>query len=139
MSAAVAAVGYVLPAHRVPDYGSIHSNAADGGPLPLLVAAFVFTMALVLRRYRLGAGIAAGVIGAAGAIGAVAPVVLAHLFQHVEVHYGENVFAAGVLGMFFIGAALMIAEPVLYLLERRRIEQASRPAPLPVAIATLPA
>jgi hypothetical protein len=105
--------------------------------LPLVALAIVIVAALMLRRLRLGAGVVAGVLGAGGAFAAVAPVVLTHLFRTPELAYGEDVFMVGVLGLFFIGVAFAVVEPILYVLERRSVERASRPAPLPMAIATV--
>jgi hypothetical protein len=135
IAAVVAGIGYVLPAHRLASDAHFHSNAADGGPLPLVVLAFVAAAAVLLRRLRIGAGMLTGMIGAGGAIAAVAPVLLAHLFSSVEATYGDHMFALGLLGMFFVGIALLIAEPILYVLERRSIQRAALPAPLPVAVA----
>jgi hypothetical protein len=134
--ALVVAVGYLLPAHRLENAGYFHSNAADGGPMPLLALAIVIVAALLLRKLRLGAGIVAGVLGAAGAFAAVAPVVLAHMFRSPELGYGEDVFVVGVMGLFIVGVAFAIVEPIVYVLERRRVERASRPVALPMAIAT---
>jgi hypothetical protein len=86
-----------------------------------------------MRSRRLGAGMFAGVLGAGGAILAVLPTILVHLFSRYESAIGDHLFMLGVLAMFFVGIAIVIAEPVLFVLERRRIERASRPAPLPVA------
>lgn len=131
--AVIGAVGYVLPAHRVGSDTAFHSNFADGGPLSLLVLMAAGVSVLLLRKRGLGAGAASGLIASVGAVIAVAPVLLAHLFSHIEEGIGEPVFALGVLGMFFLGATTLVAEPVLYVIERRRIERALRPAPLPVA------
>jgi hypothetical protein len=126
--AAVAAVGYLLPAHEIA--GEWHSNYADGGPFSLAVLVLVCGAALALRHRRLFSGMVTGVVATAGAIGTVAPVVLAHLFQNVTHGPGETVFAIGVLGLFFGGAVLFLAEPVLYVLERR---DRMRVALMPVA------
>jgi hypothetical protein len=134
--ALVAAVGYLLPAHRLENAGYFHSNAADGGPLPIMALSIVIVAVLLLRKLRLGAGIVAGVLAAGGAFASVAPVVLAHMFRTPDFTYGEHIFMVGVLGLFFGGIAFAIAEPILYVLERRSVERASRPAPLPMAIAT---
>lgn len=133
--AAMSAIGYLLPAHRL-EGETFHSNAADGGPFPLVALSIVVVAALLLRRLHLGAGMIAGILGAGGAFACVIAVLLRHMFSSPEIAYGEHVFALGVLGSFFVGIAFVIAEPILYVLERRRVERASRPAPLPVAIAT---
>jgi hypothetical protein len=154
-SAVVAAIGFVLPAHRlvyVPSSGayidlgaqpgetSFHSLLADGGPLSIVAlltaAAFV---AMLMRSRRLGAGMLAGLLAAGGAVLAIGPIILVHLFSKYETAIGNHLFAIGELVLLFVGAGLVIAEPILYLLERRRIERASRPAPLPVARIASPA
>ena len=127
-----AAIGYVAPAHRLRDE-HFHSNFDDGGIGSLLVLVALGVGVFLLRRMRFGGGMIAGVVAAGGAVLALAPVLLAHFLSSPEYAWGEHLFAIGELGLFFGGAALLLAEPVLYLLERRRIERASRPAPLPAA------
>jgi hypothetical protein len=148
-AAVMAAIGYVLPAHRlvyVPSSGGyfdlaaqpgeahFHSLLDDSSPVAILVllAAAAFIAGL-MRTRRLGTGMFAGVLGTGGAILAIIPTILVHLFSRYESGIGDHMFILGVLLMFFVGIALFIAEPVMFLLERRRIERASRPAPLPVA------
>lgn len=148
-AAVTAAIGYVLPAHRlvyVPSSGGyfdfagqpgeahFHSLLDDSSPVAILVLLSAAALvALLTRTHRLGTGMLAGVLGAGGAILAVMPTILVHLFSRYESGIGDHLFGLGVLAMFFVGIALVIAEPVLFVLERRRIERASRPAPLPVA------
>jgi hypothetical protein len=103
-----------------------------------IVLAVVSVLALVVRGRRwLGAGMFAGVLGAGGAVLTVLPVLLVHLFSRHETAIGEYVFGFGAL--FIASAAHFLAEPILFLLERRRLEQAARPAPLPVAVVHEPA
>lgn len=132
-AAVVAGVGYVLPAHRLRYEKTFHSNFADGGIISLVVLAAVIVAAFALRKRRLGAGVITGVIGVAGVFGSIVPVVLAHFLSRVEEGYGEMVFALGEITLLFTSAALVVIEPILYVLERRRIERESRPATLPVA------
>jgi hypothetical protein len=145
VAAVVTAVGYLLPAHRlvyVPrglfaqtGEATFHSNAADGGPMPLVALATVCVLALVLRGRRwLGAGMLAGALGAGGAVLSVLPVLLVHLLSSHELAIGEQVFVFGVFGLFIASSAHFLVEPVLFVLEGRRLEQAARPAPLPVAV-----
>jgi len=151
VAALVAFVGYLLPAHReayVPHNGHwfdlaaqdgetvFHSNFADGGPFSLFVLAGIAAVVFSLRSKRFGGGMVAGFLAAAGGILSATPVMLAHLFTRVETTYGDHIFALGELALFFVGTALFFAEPILYVVERKRIENASKPAPLPVAIAT---
>ncbi|HEY5925797.1 MAG TPA: hypothetical protein VIV11_29120 [Kofleriaceae bacterium] len=131
--AAIGALGYVLPAHQLSYDEPFHSNYADGGPWSLVVLAAVAVSTFLLRKRGFGAGIAAGVTAMGGAVWAVAPVLLAHMFQNPTDGPGELVFALGILGLFFVGAIAFIAEPILYVLERRRIVRATLPAELPVA------
>lgn len=121
--AAIGAFGYVLPAHRVDDARAFHSNFFDGGPMPLFVFAAIALAAYALRRGRLGAGIATGVIATGGAVLALMPVFLKHFLAHVEHAYGEDLFAVGILGLFFGGAATAIIEPILYVTQRRALER----------------
>jgi hypothetical protein len=154
-SAVVAAIAFALPAHRlvyVPSSGgyldlaaqpgetAFHSLLDDGGPLSMVALFTVAAFALMLMRSRrLGAGMLAGLLSAGGAVLAIGPIILVHLFSKVESAIGADLFAIGELVVFFGGVALVIGEPILYLLERRRIERASRPAPLPVARLASPA
>lgn len=149
IAATLAAIGYVLPAHRLkplptshsgldlaPEDAEVafHSNLADGGPLPLLVLPLVAVLVLLLMRQRhLGTGILAGILGCGAAFLSILQVLLTHFLSRVELAYGERVFAFSMLVLLFTSVALVLVEPVLYLLERRRIEQAAKPAPLPVA------
>ena len=121
--ATLGAIGYVLPAHRVDEAASFHSNFADGGEMPLFVLAAVATAAYALRRRGLGAGIATGVIATGGAILAVMPVFLVHFLAHVEHAAGDDLFAVGVLGLFFGGIVTAIADPILYISQRRALER----------------
>jgi hypothetical protein len=148
-SAVIAAIAFLLPAHRleyVPSSGGyldlaaqpgetvFHSLLSDGGPLSIVAlftaAAFV---AMLMSSRRLGAGMLAGLLAAGGALLAIGPILLVHLFSRYETAIGDHLFIIGELVLFFAGAALVIGEPILYLLERRRIERASRPSPLPIA------
>ena len=131
--AAIGALGYVLPAHQLSYDEPFHSNFADGGPLSLIVFAAVAVCTFLLRGRRFGAGMLSGLIAMGGAVCALAPVLLVHMFQNPTEGPGELLFVLGLLGLFFVGAAALIAEPILYLLERRRIERAAQPAELPVA------
>ncbi len=148
-AAVMAAIGYVLPAHRLvyvpssgayfdlaaqPGESTFHSLLSDGSGLSILalLAAAAFVAGLTRLR-RLGTGMVAGVLGTGAAILAVMPTILVHLFSRYESAIGDHLFGLGVMAMFFVGIALFIAEPVLFILERRRIERESRPAPLPIA------
>jgi hypothetical protein len=150
-AAVVAAIGYVLPAHRLvyvprragvfdlaaqPGATAFHANYADGGVLPLLALAIAAVAALLLRRCRwLGAGVIAGVAGASAAVVTVMPLILVHMFSRYETASGEHLFACGVVGLFVAGCALVVVEPLLFVLERRHLARRTRPAPLPLAIA----
>ncbi len=149
-SAALALLGYFLPAHRaayVPDTGAwldltsqpgaehFHSNFADGGLLPVPVLALAAIVAFLLRRLRFGVGFAAAVVGAGAAVLSVGAVLFAHLFSRHETTIGEPVFGLGVVVLFCTSCALFIVEPVVHLLEKRRLIAAALPAPLPRAIA----
>ena len=102
--------------------------------MPLCVLLFAFIAIVLLRQRRaIGAGMIAGVFAAGAAVLSVGSVLLAHLLSRYESAVGEAVFAGGVLVLFFGGAVMFFGKPILYLLERRRIERATRPAPLPVA------
>jgi hypothetical protein len=148
-SAVIAAIAFLLPAHRLvyvpssggyldlaaqPGEAAFHSLLADGGPLSIvaLLTAAAFVGMLMSNR-RLGAGMLAGVLAVGGAFLAIGPILLVHLFSRYETAIGDHLFILGELVLFFTGVALVLGEPVLYLLERRRIERASRPAPLPTA------
>jgi hypothetical protein len=131
--AVVGALGYVLPAHDLGNGEAAHSNFADGGIASLLVFAGVALCTYLLRNRGFGAGIGAGVIAIGGAVLALAPVLLAHMFRDVESLGGETIFLIALLGLFFVGAAALIAEPILYIVERRRMELAAKPAELPIA------
>ena len=123
VTAAVAALGYVLPAHRLRDEATFHSNLADGGPASLVVLGVVIGVWLVLRARPHGAGYVLGVVAAGGAVGAVIPVFLTHLFSTVTSGVGEALFAIGVVGLFGVGAGLLVLEPILYLGQRRQLER----------------
>jgi hypothetical protein len=123
LAAAVALIGYLLPAHRLRGEHAFHSNFADGGPFPVLVLVFAGAIAVLLRRRGHGAGYMVGVIGAGGAIGAFGSVLLAHFLSRVEYALGEPVFVLAAIGLFFAGVALLLAEPIVYLTERRRLER----------------
>ncbi len=114
--------GYLLPAHSV-DGGIWHSNFADGGPLPLVVFGGFCAIAAVLRTRGLGAGMLTGVLAVAAAIASVVPVLLVHLFSHVDQGPGELMFALAAIGLFFGGAVFLIAEPILYWSQRRANER----------------
>lgn len=116
----IGAIGYVLPAHQLRDE-VLHSNYADGGVVSLLIFLVVCAVAVALRRRRFGAGIVTGGIAMAGAVGALVPVMLVHLFEDTKDGFGEGMFAVGILGLFLVGAASLLSEPILYILERRRI------------------
>lgn len=126
------AIGYLLPAHKVDGATEWHSNYADGGVFPLVMFGAVFAIAIGLRRARLGAGMATGVLAAGGAIGALLPVVLVHMLSHVEQSTGEGMFLIGVLGLFMGGIAMLVVEPLLYVTQRRSLERRD-PPPLPIA------
>jgi hypothetical protein len=130
--AAIAAAGYLLPAHHLYS-AQAHSNFADGGPLPLLALAIVGIMTPWLARRRFGAGVIAGVLGAAAAIFSCVLLILAHFLSDVTYDYGELVFWLGLFALFGLGCLMLVVEPVVYLLERRRIVRVAQPAPLPVA------
>jgi len=121
--AVVGAIGYVLPAHRLGDAGTYHTNYDDGGGASLIVFGVVFASWLAIRNRRHGAGYLAGVISSVGAILAVLPVLLVHLFSTVEHAIGEHLYASGVLGLFFLGLVTLVAEPVLYFGQRRQLER----------------
>jgi len=128
--AAIGFVSYLLPAHGM--HGSWHSNFADGGGWSLLVLGVFGALALVLRKRGLGAGMLTGVLSAAAAVGAVAPVILTHLFSHFENGPGEYGFGFAITGLFFCGPVLVVAEPILYWTQRSATERAGRPR-LPTA------
>ncbi len=132
-AALVAAVGYVLPAHRLQGEADFHSNFHDGGVISLFILGAVAVIAYALRNLRLGSGMITGVIGAAGAFFALMPVILAHFLSSYDEGVGQGIFIIGELALFFSGLVMLVGEPVLYVLERRRIERDSRPAELPVA------
>jgi hypothetical protein len=113
-SSFVAALGYVLPAHRLNGEGPVHANIADGGVLSLVVLAVVAASVLVLRGRRFGSGMLAGAIAMLGAALALAPVLVTHLIAHVDHAAGQHVFNAGILATFVTGAGLAIGEPLLY-------------------------
>ncbi len=117
----IGALGYVLPAHRIDE--DFHSNYADGGAASLLVFLIVGVFAVALRRRGFGAGFVRGLVAMAGAIGALLPVILVHFMQTVEDAPGETLFAIGVIGLFLVGAAALVSEPIFYLLERRRLRE----------------
>jgi hypothetical protein len=148
--AALAALGYFLPAHRaayVPDSGAwvdlssqpgeehFHSNYADGGPLPFAVLIVAAVVAFFLRKLRFGVGFATGVVGAGAAVVSIGAVLLAHMFSRQDSSIGEPVFVLAIIGLFVASCALFIAEPIVHILEKRRLIAASLPAPLPRAIA----
>jgi hypothetical protein len=148
-AAGLAAIAYLLPAHRLvyvppsggwldlaqPGESSFHSLYRDGGTLPLIALVCVASAALLLRKYGLGTGMLAGAVAAGGTVVAIAPLILVHLFSQYESAIGEHLFPFGVISTFFVGCALFITEPILYVLERRRIEHATRPTELPRATA----
>lgn len=130
--ALVGAVGYLLPAHRLVGETAYHANRADGGILPVLVFVGVAASAVALVRRRWGAGFLLGATAAVGALLAMLPVFLVHLFQHVDRAYGEQLYAVGVIGTFVAGIAALVAEPLLYLGQRRQLERDARPV-FPIA------
>ena len=131
--AVIGAIGYVLPAHDLQNGEGAHSNFDDGGIWSLLVFAGIALCTHLLRQRRFGAGTVAGLVAAGGAAMAIGPVLLEHMFRDVTNLYGEALFEISILGLLFVGAATFVAEPVLYVVERRRIERAAKPAELPVA------
>lgn len=120
--AAIGFAGYLLPAHSV-DGGAWHSNFADGGAWPLVVFGVFGLLAAHLRTRGFGAGMLTGVLAIAAAIASMVPVILVHLMSHVDNGPGEVMMAISVLGLFFGGFAFLIAEPVLYLTQRRAKER----------------
>ncbi len=126
MMSAIGGIGYLLPAHRLANE-DWHSNYADGGVLPLISFGVVLLVAALLRKKKLGAGMLTGVIATAGAVVAVIPVILVHLFSHVETGLGEGLFGAGVFALAFGGAIMLIAEPLLYWTQRRSLERRDPP------------
>lgn len=114
--------GYLMPAHSV-DGGTWHSNFTDGGPIPLGVFAAFAVIAAVMRERGLGAGMLTGVLAVGTAIASLVPVLLVHMFRHVDQGPGELMFAVAVIGLFFGGALLLIAEPILYWTQRRANER----------------
>jgi hypothetical protein len=127
---AIGAIGYVIPGHRV--HGELHSNFHDGGPWALLAFGVVFTAAALLRKRKLGAGMLTGVLATAGAIASVVPIVLVHFLSEVQSSIGDHLFGVAILGLLFGGAAMVLAEPILYLSMRRSLERAELPR-LPAA------
>lgn len=121
--AAIGFVGYLLPAHSV-DGGAWHSNFADGGAWPLVVFGVFGLLAAHLRTRGFGAGMLTGVLATAAAIASLVPVILVHFMSHVDHGPGEVMLAISVLGLCFGGVAFLIAEPVLYLTQRRANERA---------------
>jgi len=124
-AAALAFVGYLLPAHQLDGQGAFHSNFADGGVLPLILLAAIAAFALALRGRRFGTGITAGVATMLGAALAMLPVLVPHLVHDVHSGIGQHVFVAGILATFAGGAALAIGEPLLYASTRRAAAQRS--------------
>lgn len=120
--AAIGALGYLLPAHRVGNDTTFHSNFADGGAVSLIVFGGVIACVLALRNRQFGAGIASGVVAMIGAFLALVPVVLAHFLSHVDNAYGEAMFATGIIGLFSVGAVTAIVEPILYITQRLALE-----------------
>jgi hypothetical protein len=130
-SSAVTTVGYLLPAHATEYNSTHHSNFADGGYVPLLVlAAFTALSAWLSRHPRFGIGMIAGLLGAGAGLGEMARFILAHLLIRVFPIYGDVIHIVGTIGMFWFGVSLFIAEPILYLVERRRVERAERHIPI---------
>ncbi len=120
--AAIGFAGYLLPAHSV-DGGAWHSNFADGGGWSLGVFGVFGILAAHLRTRGFGAGMLTGVLAVAAAIASMVPLILVHFMAHVDNGPGEVMMAISVLGLFFGGAALLIAEPILYVTQRRANEQ----------------
>jgi hypothetical protein len=121
-AAALCALGYLLPAHRLSSDADFHSNFADGGPSPLLVTAGVAAINLWLRRARHGAGYVAGLGAMGGAIAAVVPVFLVHLFRNPELGVGDPIFGLGLFALLALGGLSLVAESALFLVERRHLE-----------------
>jgi uncharacterized protein (TIGR03382 family) len=121
--AAIGAFGYLLPAHRLLESAVAHSNYADGGPATLVVFASAALCWLFARRRGYGTGYLFGLAAIFAAVLAVVPVFLVHLLRTVEHGPGEALFSLGVIGMFGLGIVIMIAEPILYLGQRRQLER----------------
>ncbi len=124
--AVVGFAGYLLPGHSV-DGGAMHSNYADGGAWPLVVYAVFGVLAAHLRTRGCGAGMLTGVLAIGAAIGGVLPVLLTHLFSDVQNGFGDAMMVVASLGLFFGGAVLLIAEPILYVTQRRANERTLLP------------
>lgn len=125
--ATIGFVGYLLPAHSV-NGGAWHSNYADGGAWPLVIFAVFGVLAAHLRTRGFGGAILTGFLAAGAAIASMVPVFLVHLLSDVQTGVGEAMLAISVLGLFFGGIAIAIAEPILYVTQRRATAQAKRHA-----------
>lgn len=124
--AVVGFAGYLLPGHSV-DGGELHSNYADGGAWPLVIYAVFGVLATHLRTRGLGAGMLTGVLAVGAAIGSVIPVLLTHMFSDVHSGFGDAMMIVASLGLFFGGAVLLVAEPLLYVTQRRANERTHLP------------
>ncbi len=122
----VAAAGYAMPAHRLKDESTFHSNYDDGGAFPFVVFVFVAASLVRLRKRKLGSGIASALACSGGAILSVLPIFLTHFLSSYDAGPGETWFAAGFFALFFGGLVMVIAEPILYVLQRAAIERATK-------------
>jgi hypothetical protein len=122
----IGSIGYVIPGHIV-NHHDLHSNFADGGPWALIVFGVVFAAAALLRQYKLGAGMLTGVLASAGAIASVVPMVLVHFLSEVQSSIGDHLFGVAVIGLFFGGLLMVIAEPLIYVAQRRSLERSQLP------------
>jgi hypothetical protein len=130
-SSTLTLASYFLPAHATEFQSTYHSNLDDGGYIPLLVlVAFTGLSALLSQSSRFGAGMIAGLLGAGVGFGELARFILAHLLMRVYPIYGDILHGIGTLGMFWFGMSLLVAEPILFLVERRRLERTEQHVPI---------
>lgn len=130
-SGLVAIVAYFLPAvhrnldwdHPSPDAEFLSHYAGDG-VIPVVVLVSIVLSVTLLRKRTWGAGFAALAVVIVGSFFAIMPAAMGVLFQG-ETAWGDAVYVCALETMVIASIALAVVEPVVFLLQRRRLSTES--------------
>jgi len=108
------------------DWGPWHSFVAETAFLPLIGLGLTVAAAWWARR-SFPRAIVPGLLAAATSFGTFALFVVVHLFDEVDANGAMDIALILQAPLFFLGLVQTVAEPVLPILERRRLERDEDP------------